>query len=136
MPHETVKETKNTVADPDPLVIVIVIATEIVTGIVTDVVVQDHVLVQEIAIGTNDAIVHVQETDADQVSEIDTNIAIIAIINKDDSLLQRLFNFFSGSRDRKDRRRSRSRSSRDRDRDRSSRDKRSQDFSPEIPTNE
>ena len=76
MPHETVKETKNTVADPDPLVIVIAIATEIVTGIVTDVAVQDHVLVQEIAIGTNDAIVHVQETDADQVSEIDIKILV------------------------------------------------------------
>ena len=74
MPHEIVKETKNTVADPDPLVIVI--AKEIVTGIVTDVAVQDHVLVQEIAIGTNDAIVHVQETDADQVSEIDIKILV------------------------------------------------------------
>merc|ERR1719412_2980272 len=85
MPHETVKETKNTVADPDPLVIVIVIATEIVTGIVTDVVVQDHVLVQEIAIGTNDAIVHVQETDADQdhviaKTEEDHQAAVVAIV--------------------------------------------------------
>ena len=69
MPH--VKETKNIVADPDPHVIAIEIeiATEIVTGIVTDVAAQDHDLDQEIAIGTNDAIVHVQETDAVQVSE-------------------------------------------------------------------
>merc|ERR1719412_2036823 len=85
MPHETVKETKNTVADPDPLVIVIVIATEIVTGIVTDVVVQDRVLVQEIAIGTNDVIVHVQETDADQdhviaKTEEDHEAAVVAIV--------------------------------------------------------
>merc|ERR1719414_273401 len=85
MPHETVKETKNTVADPDPLVIVIAIATEIVTGIVTDVDVQDHVLVQEIAIGTNDAIVHVQETDADQdlaiaKTEEDHEAAVVVIV--------------------------------------------------------
>ena len=70
MPHETVKETKNTVADPDPLVIVIVIATEIVTEIVIDVAAQDPDPGQEIAIGTKDVIVHVPETDVVQVSEM------------------------------------------------------------------
>ena len=72
-------ETKNTVADQDPVIvidIVIVIATEIVTEIVIDVAAQDPDPGQEIAIGTNDAIVHVQETDADQVSEIDIKILV------------------------------------------------------------
>lgn len=68
-------ETKNTVADPDPVIvieIVIVIATEIeiVTEIVIDVAAQDPDPGQEIAIGTKDVIVLVQEIDVVQVSEI------------------------------------------------------------------
>ena len=64
-------ETKNTVADQDPVIvidIVIVIATEI--EIVIDVAAQDPDPGQEIAIGTKDVIVHVPETDVVQVSEI------------------------------------------------------------------
>ena len=68
-------EMKNTVADPDPVIvieIVIVIATEIeiVTEIVIDVAAQDPDPGQEIAIGTKDVIVLVQEIDVVQVSEI------------------------------------------------------------------
>ena len=68
-------ETKNTVADPDPVIvieIVIVIATEIeiVTEIVIDVAAQDPDPGQEIAIGTKDVIVHVPGTDVVQVSEM------------------------------------------------------------------
>ena len=64
-------ETKNTVADQDPVIVIdIVIATEIVTEIVIDVAAQDPDPGQEIAIGTKDVIVHVPETDVVQVSEI------------------------------------------------------------------
>ena len=66
-------ETKNTVADQDPVIvidIVIVIATEIVTEIVIDVAAQDRDPGQEIAIGTKDVIAHVPETDVVQVSEM------------------------------------------------------------------
>ena len=64
-------ETKNTVADQDPVIvidIVIVIATEI--EIVIDVAAQDPDPGQEIAIGTKDVIAHVPETDVVQVSEM------------------------------------------------------------------
>ena len=72
-------ETKNTVADPDPVIvieIVIVIATEIeiVTEIVIDVAAQDPDPGQEIAIGTKDVIVLVQEIDVVQVSEIKKSV--------------------------------------------------------------
>ena len=66
-------ETKNTVADPDPVIvieIVIVTEIEIVTEIVIDVAAQDPDPGQEIAIGTKDVIVLVQEIDVVQVSEI------------------------------------------------------------------
>ena len=64
-------ETKNTVADQDPVIVIdIVIATEIVTEIVIDVAAQDPDPGQEIAIGTKDDIAHVPETDVVQVSEI------------------------------------------------------------------
>ena len=66
-------EMKNTVADPDPVIvieIVIVTEIEIVTEIVIDVAAQDPDPGQEIAIGTKDVIVLVQEIDVVQVSEI------------------------------------------------------------------
>ena len=70
-------ETKNTVADPDPVIvieIVIVTEIEIVTEIVIDVAAQDPDPGQEIAIGTNDVIVLVQEIDVVQVSEIKKSV--------------------------------------------------------------